>query len=111
MMLDNLDSVREYRLLVNGVWREALAKEVIKRGTLLLVSSYPFMHRPNLFGMQRAEILNRLADKMRENRDFLAKIEALEVGKNIRFARGDIDGAIGLVQFAAGMASNSVSNW
>jgi acyl-CoA reductase-like NAD-dependent aldehyde dehydrogenase len=59
---------------------------------------------PRKSGLERAEILNRLADLIRDNRERLIRIEVEEVGKPIRFARGDIDGAVGLTRYAASLA-------
>lgn len=59
---------------------------------------------PRMSGLQRAEIINRLADLIRDNRERLARIEVEEAGKPIRFARGDIDGAVGLTRYAASLA-------
>ena len=55
-------------------------------------------------GLERAEVLNRLADLIRDNRERLVRIEVEEAGKPIRFARGDIDGAVGLTRYAASLA-------
>ena len=63
---------------------------------------------PHISGLERAEILNRLADLIRDNRDRLVRIEVEEVGKPIRFARGDIDGAVGLTRYAASLAMQMV---
>lgn len=59
---------------------------------------------PNMSGMERAEILNRYADLVRANFDRLVHIEVEEVGKPIRFARGDISGVVGLIRYAASLA-------
>jgi len=59
---------------------------------------------PRLSGLERAEVLNRLADLIRDSRERLARIEVEEAGKPIRFARGDIDGAVGLTRYAASLA-------
>ncbi|TGS17816.1 aldehyde dehydrogenase family protein [Mesorhizobium sp. M2E.F.Ca.ET.209.01.1.1] len=59
---------------------------------------------PRLSGIERAEVLNRFADLISANRERLVRIEVEEVGKPIRFARGDIDGAIGLTRYAASLA-------
>lgn len=59
---------------------------------------------PRLSGLERAAILNRLADLIRDNRDRLTRIEVEEVGKPIRFARGDIDGGVALTRYAASLA-------
>ncbi|MBZ9801135.1 aldehyde dehydrogenase family protein [Mesorhizobium sp. ES1-6] len=59
---------------------------------------------PRLSGMERAVILNRLAGLIHDNRDRLVQIEVEEAGKPIRFARGDLDGAVGLTRYAASLA-------
>ncbi len=59
---------------------------------------------PHLSGMDRGRALLRLAEAMRDNKALLAEIEAEEVGKAIRMARGDVDGSVGLVEFAAALA-------
>jgi acyl-CoA reductase-like NAD-dependent aldehyde dehydrogenase len=59
---------------------------------------------PHLSGMERARALLRVAEAMRDNKEHLARIEAEEVGKPIRMARGDVDGSAGLFEFAAAMA-------
>lgn len=55
-------------------------------------------------GQFRAGVLLRLAALMRRDHEKLSRIEAEEAGKPIRLARGDIDGSIGLTEFAAAMA-------
>lgn len=59
---------------------------------------------PRLTGTERSQILYKLAQLMKENEAYLAEMEAEEVGKPIRLARGDISGAIGLVEYAAALA-------
>lgn len=59
---------------------------------------------PSMSGMERAEILNKYADLVRDNFDRLVRIEVEEVGKPIRFARGDISGVVGLIRYAASLA-------
>jgi betaine-aldehyde dehydrogenase len=59
---------------------------------------------PKLTGQERSRYLNLWADKIEERKESLALIEAEEVGKPIRFARGDIEGGIGLTRYAAGLA-------
>jgi acyl-CoA reductase-like NAD-dependent aldehyde dehydrogenase len=55
-------------------------------------------------GEQRAAILRRAADLIAENRERLARLDAEEVGKPIRFVRGEIDAIVRLTQWAAAMA-------
>ena len=59
---------------------------------------------PGLSGFERAAIIRRWADLIAENKERLARIEVDEVGKPIRMARGDIDGAVDLFQYAAALA-------
>lgn len=59
---------------------------------------------PRLSGTERSRVLLRLADRVREQHNRLVAIEVEEVGKPIRQARGDIDGAIGLIEYAASLA-------
>ena len=61
----------------------------------------PWRH---LSGQDRSRILNRLADLMRRDSENLARIEAEETGKPLRLARGDVQGSIGLTEYAAALA-------
>lgn len=59
---------------------------------------------PRMSGQQRARILLRLAELMRRDSDKLARIEAEEVGKPIKLARGDVESSIALTEYAAALA-------
>ena len=59
---------------------------------------------PHLAGAQRARILVKIADAVRNRHEELAQMDALEVGKPIRMARGDIDGVIAHFEYAAALA-------
>jgi acyl-CoA reductase-like NAD-dependent aldehyde dehydrogenase len=59
---------------------------------------------PQMSGMERAAALNKYADLVHDNFDKLVRIEVEEVGKPIRFARGDIGGVVGLIRYAASLA-------
>ncbi|MGI0524123.1 aldehyde dehydrogenase family protein [Rhizobium giardinii] len=59
---------------------------------------------PQMSGMERAAMLNKYADLVHDNFDKLVRIEVEEVGKPIRFARGDIGGVVGLIRYAASLA-------
>lgn len=54
--------------------------------------------------IERASLLNRLADLMQENLDQLAEIEAEEVGKPIKDGHGELGHAINLTRYAAALA-------
>ncbi len=59
-----------------------------------------------LTGLQREQLINRLADKLEENIDQLAEIESIDVGKNRDIAREvDIQGSIDTLRYFAGWAS------
>lgn len=58
----------------------------------------------NTSAMERAALLNRLADLMQANLDRLAEIEAEEVGKPIKDGYGEIGHAINLTRYAAALA-------
>ncbi|HEY2422801.1 MAG TPA: aldehyde dehydrogenase family protein [Chthoniobacterales bacterium] len=60
---------------------------------------------PHLSGIERGQLLMALAARLREEKERFAQIEAAEVGKPIKFARGDIEGAILLTTYAAGLAA------
>jgi len=57
-----------------------------------------------LASSDRARLLLAWAAALRDNAEMLAQMEASEVGKPIRMARGDIEGAIGLTEYAAALA-------
>lgn len=59
---------------------------------------------PRTPAIERGRVLLRWADLLRNHAEELAAIESAEVGKPIRMARGDIDGAIGLTEYAATLA-------
>jgi len=53
---------------------------------------------------ERGRILLKWAELLRANQETLAQIEAAEVGKPIRMARGDIQGAADLTEYAGALA-------
>ena len=67
-----------------------------------------------LAGGERAKLIGKWADLIERDTEKLAAIEAEEVGKPIRFARGEIQWAIELARYAAALAwqipGNLVSN-
>jgi betaine-aldehyde dehydrogenase len=52
---------------------------------------------PKLSGVERGNLLFALATRLREEKERLAQIECAEVGEPIKFARGDVEGAIALI--------------
>lgn len=59
---------------------------------------------PHSTGSMRSSTLLKLAALMREKSERLARIEAEEVGKPIKLARGDVAGSIAMVEHAAALA-------
>ncbi|MCQ4080891.1 aldehyde dehydrogenase family protein [Streptomyces sp. RB6PN25] len=59
---------------------------------------------PQWSGIERARVLLALADLVRQNKERLARLEAEEVGKPLRLAVGDVDGSVGLIEYAASLA-------
>jgi betaine-aldehyde dehydrogenase len=61
---------------------------------------------PRATGLERAGLLNRVADAMQARAEHLARLDAEEAGKPLRLARADIEGAISLTRYAASLAIN-----
>jgi len=59
---------------------------------------------PKLSGAARASIITAWAKLIEENLEILAALEVEEVGKTIRFARGDAQGMADLTKYAASLA-------
>lgn len=119
--------VRSYKHFINGEWLDPANGEAISRhnpATGELVAEFAAGNEedtlraiaaarrafdegswPRMTGIERGRLLYKFAQKMREEAERLALIDVAETGKTIRFARGDIDAAIDLVEFAAGLAS------
>lgn len=118
--------LRRYKHLINGEWVDSQSGTAITRtnpatgrpvaeyaagdqgDTLLAIAAartaFDRGPWPRMTGAERSQFLYRLAQRMREEAEELARIEVQEVGKTIRFARQDIRGAIGLFEYAAGLA-------
>ncbi|MEZ4702266.1 MAG: aldehyde dehydrogenase family protein [Rhodothermales bacterium] len=56
---------------------------------------------PHTSGAERAKILQKVADAIRDDAGELARIEVLESGKPISQARGEMEGTAGLWEYAA----------
>ena len=55
-------------------------------------------------GMDRAALINKLADAIEADIEYLAPIEAKETGKPLALARGDVHGSANLFRYAASHA-------
>jgi betaine-aldehyde dehydrogenase len=122
---DLMNEVRTYSHFIDGEWVKPISGAFISRhnpATGGLVAEFAAGNEqdtlkavaaarrafdegpwPRMSGMERGRVLYRFAQKMRDEAETLALIDVAETGKTIRFARGDIDGAIALVEFAAGL--------
>jgi acyl-CoA reductase-like NAD-dependent aldehyde dehydrogenase len=60
---------------------------------------------PRMTGAERARVLLTVADLIERDRDLLAALDAEEGGKPLRLAEGDIDGAVALTRYVAGLAT------
>lgn len=59
---------------------------------------------PRMSGAERARMLGSIAAAIADRREEIARVDAEEVGKPIRLARGDVDGAIAQFEYAAALA-------
>ena len=59
---------------------------------------------PRMPGAQRARFLRAIADKVREKKDFLARLEVRDNGKPLAEAAWDMDDVAGCFDFYAGLA-------
>ena len=56
---------------------------------------------PSLKGSEKAKYLNKVAQMIRDRKEELALIEALESGKPVYQAEGEMEGSAGLWEYAA----------
>jgi len=105
-------AARDYQNLIDGQWVDAVdgsTSERVSPAHDVVVGRYPAggvedLDRavvaarkafddgpwPKIAGVERARVLNRVAEAIRANADDLAYVEALESGKPIRQARDEI---------------------
>ncbi|MFT3871451.1 MAG: aldehyde dehydrogenase family protein [Nocardioides sp.] len=124
----SVDEVRVYGQFIDGTWTpwpepEAALERVgpgtggrvvarFTRGTSQDVSDAVGAARrsfdegpwPRMSGIDRGRALLRLAGLLREHSERFARIEAQEVGKPIRLARGDVDACVDMIEYAGGLA-------
>ncbi len=116
-------TARDYQNLIDGRWVDAADGRTFERLSPahdVVVGRYPSagvsdLDRavaaarqafdegpwPRIAGVERARVLNRVADAIRTNADDLAFVEALESGKPIRQARDEISSSADLWEYAA----------
>lgn len=124
-MSPNLET-KQYSMWINGEWVDSQNKKRFTRESPsegVIVGEYPQADVvdtdaavtaarkafdegpwPHMPGVERARLLNRVADAIRKQRDELAEIEVLESGKPISQARDEMDGSAGLWEYAASLA-------
>ncbi len=118
--------VREFRALIDGEWREGAGGGTIERispGHGVVVSRYAaatsadaaravaaarkaFDHGPwpSMAGSERARVLLKAADAIEARLEELAFLDAIESGKPITQAWGEIAGAADIWRYAASLA-------
>jgi acyl-CoA reductase-like NAD-dependent aldehyde dehydrogenase len=85
-----------------GEWPEA-AYEDVERAILAARRAFDEGPWPRMSGKERAGYLYGIAALIRQNAEELALMESLEVGKTLAGARGEMQGAADLWEFAAGL--------
>jgi acyl-CoA reductase-like NAD-dependent aldehyde dehydrogenase len=117
---------RRYQMLIDGKWTDGevgLEGERVSPGHGVLVSRYAFgsegdvnraaaaarraFHRgpwPRMKAADRAAVLLKTADLIDARREEIARLDALESGKPISQARGEIAGAADIWRYAASLA-------
>ena len=117
---------RSFRMFIDGTWVEApggattvrqspahaVAVSILPQGTVADVDRAVAAARrafddgrwSGIGGARRATVLLEAARLIRLRRDELALVETLESGKPITQSRGEVEGAAGIFEYAAGQA-------
>lgn len=117
---------RRYNNWINGTWKKTASETSVERYSPAngqLVASFANSNEQDiklavnaaratfeartwadLPGSEKSSILNKWAELIEQSVDLLAKIEAEESGKPIRFARGEVAWAAQMTRFAASLA-------
>ena len=61
---------------------------------------------PHLTALERAALLNRVADALDAQHDHIVRLDTEEAGKPIKVTDGDVTGAANLIRYAASLAMN-----
>ena len=77
--------------------------EDVDRAVALAREAFDHGPWPRMSGAERAHLLNRWAQLIREQQEALALLDLAETGKTIRFARGDAAGMFELTAYAASL--------
>ena len=122
-------AARDYQNLIDGKWVDAAdggTSERVSPAHDVVVGRYPAggvedLDRavaaarkafdegswPRIPGVERARVINRVADAIRANADDLALVEALESGKPIRQAHDEIVSSADLWEYAATLSRHT----
>jgi len=124
-MTDSSNNVRRYSHWIGGSWTAASAESIERlnpangrataifaagtaedadRAVAVARAAFDRSPWPKLAGAERGRLLLQWSRLIREKLEWLAQIEANEVGKPIRIARGDVQGAADLTEYAATLA-------
>lgn len=115
---------RDFRMLIDGVWTEGTGViERVAPGHGSVVSRYPAGTKadaeraiaaarkafddgpwPTMTGAERSNVLLKAADLIAARTDELAFLDAVESGKPISQARGELGGAVDIWRYAAALA-------
>ena len=120
------ENPRHFGLYINGRWVETAGRKVMERyspahGVLVTkttggtekdvneavaVARKAFENRSwaGLSGQQRADVLLKAANLIRDRAEELAVLETLETGKPLTQSRGEIQASAGIYEYAAGAA-------
>jgi acyl-CoA reductase-like NAD-dependent aldehyde dehydrogenase len=118
--------LREFRMLIDGGWAEAARGETLERvapGHGIVISRYQsgakedaekaveaarnafdHGHWPRMTGAERSDILLKAAELIAARSEELAFLDAIESGKPISQARGELGGAVDIWRYAAALA-------
>lgn len=116
---------RDFRMLIDGDWTEGAGSTIerVAPGHGVVVSRYPAGTKadaeraiaaarkafddgpwPRMSGAERSNILLEAADLIAARADDLAFLDAIESGKPISQAKGELDGAADIWRYAAALA-------
>jgi len=131
-MTTSIELPQSHSMIIDGLDAEALDGQRFTRespGDDTVVASYPQASTgdvdravkaasrafsegpwPDMPGVERASILYHVAQLIRRDAAQLARTEALESGKPIGQALGEIEGTAGLWEYAASVAGRAYSN-
>jgi betaine-aldehyde dehydrogenase len=125
--------VRQLKLYINGEWMDASnpekqdilnpanqqciakAPKATKEETITAIESAKSAFKSGVWSdctpLERARVLEQIADQMEDNLDELVELEMQNNGKTRREAQADATDAAGTFRYYAGLVRNSNSEW